>query len=429
MRIHHAWANHAVTFAVECDDDERPATYQTSRHYATLAPHPVTGDVTFRFLLPDVLTNFDAVHPDLWGLVVFLVVAPFVGAELRLSFAVSSDFALAVADSTGKRVVPVDPTLEPRPGGTVAPDGTPRGTSVAYSGRVHSYVTAALMGQRARLVALDHWNATAGVRTAPYPADGLYFALDAMEVKQYRVAMVKTDVASVCAPYGLAHPLTATVGNVLLADALQLHTVAMGSRLHDLRAFDTGPDLAAVGFKHVDVPVADDPSVQGGTLVGWRRLFGVCGLALELPTCGIHDALIVRLLHEHRLWSEAHYCLYARPAFRCQACVECLYYDELRKAAKGNPTPFDALWSVCQEKYPETLACVQESSVAHRWHGFWAAVVGPDTGPDAPFVHALHTVWKRRATALHPGVQRLSGRTAWGVVEGGLRRLVSVLGG
>ena len=75
-----------------------------------------------------------------------------------------------------------------------------------------------------------------------------YYALDVMESKHYHVSMVKTDVESLCKPHGFAHPLTAACGNVLLADALQLHTVAVGSRLHDVRAFlQPRQPLAAVG--------------------------------------------------------------------------------------------------------------------------------------------------------------------------------------
>lgn len=435
MRVHHACAQQAVTFTVECDPDELPATYQTARNFATLTPHPQTGEVTFRFLLPDVLGRFEAVHPDLWGLVVLLAVYPFVDCELRLSWSVSQTLADAYQTATGgKTLMPVDASLESRAGGDVEPSGAPRHASVAYGGRLHAYLTAAVMGQDARLVALDHWNARAGVRTAPYPADGLYYALDVMESKHYHVSMVKTDLESLYKPYGFAHPLTAACGNVLLADALQLHTLAVGSRLHDVRAFQQPHQpLTAIGFKRVDVSVALDghEADPTGSVQGWRALFGACGLALEFPTCGAHDSLLVRLMHEHRLWHEAHYCLYARSACRCETCIECLYYTELHKAVTQAPTTFDALWNRCTHHFPETVACVQDVGTPHRWHMFWAAMVRRretlPKGKAFDALYAMHQTQTTHATDLHAGMQALTGEAVWPRVEQGLRRLLGVL--
>ena len=423
--------------------DELPARFLTNRSYCTLSrSRSVTGESTFRFLLPDCIINFDGVHPDLWALVILLVVYPFIKTELRLSFSISSSFALAFNESTGKRLVPVDSTIQCRMQSCKdSQDKKQTFSGVAFSGRVHSYAVAAIMGHSTRLVALDHWNAPPLLRTSPYPSDGLYYALDTMESKGFHVSMVKTDVASLCEPYGFPHPLTPTCGPVMLADALDLHSVALGSRLYDVRALieDEGV-LPTIGFKSVDLPVhncySDEGtktvvSTQEGTLEGWRNLFSACGLSLELPTCGIHDALLVTLLAEHKLWHEIHYCLYARPDFRCNNCIECHYYNALYNAVTTKTDNFVRLLKESQTQYPETLACLNDMKCPHRWHLFWAMIASRSDmlSKDKTYAQLVSTsqVLTSNFVRLHSGTKTLIDAEAWPNVERGLQRLMSVL--
>ena len=426
---HHNTSAHTLTFHI----DAHPSNEQT--HHTTKTQFTLHHK-SFRFLLPDTLTNFDAVHPDLWALVAVLVVYPFVHKELRLSFAVSQTFADAFhqASNGTKRVFPIDNDLQARQAPDVAH------ASVAFSGRVHASLTAAIVGKGAKLVAVDHWNAMLGERTSPYPADALYYALDTMETHGYHVSLVKTDVASLCAPYGFAHPLAACVGNVLLADALQLDTVHVGCRLADVRAFgevtrttrgkgsnartDTRvgaprQTLRAVSFRNDDLwldTTSDTSTVRPvvQTLAFWKTLFGAVQLRLGFPLCGASDTCIVKLLHNKRAWDTAHYCLYSRPKHKCGACIECVYYQTLHdtvnsKAARKKS--FDEVWTQCTDQFPEATTCVHDMHTPNRWHLFWAALVERrDAMPDGKafdVLHAYHRAIAPHAHGLHAGMQEV----------------------
>lgn len=435
MRISHTWLAHSIQFTIHCELEETPAHVHTPRYFTKLLNDYTSGQPTFRFLLPDAISDFEAVHPDLWALVVILAVYPFLTTSLQLSWSVSAGLAEAFHQATGgKTLSPVDTSIKPRLGGDVDENGEKRSIGVAYNGRLHAFMTAAVVGQDAKLVAIDHWNARQGTRTSPYPADGLYYALDVMEKKQYHVSMVKSDIESLCEPFGFPHPLTPACAPVLLADALQLHTVALGSRLYDLRAFQhPRQPLSMIGFKHVDIPVQADANEMPhiGSIHGWRQLFAACGLLLEFPTCGAHDVLLIQLMQQHGLWDEAHYCLYARPQYRCQQCVECLYYSELYKALTKAPTTFDALWNRCSNHYPETVACLHDVQVPNRWLTFWPSFVQrPDMLPKGKqFVHLLRLrqLLNENAHNFHAGLKTMTSATLWPRIEQGLQRLLMVL--
>ena len=363
-----------------------------------------------------------------------LAVYPFVVTKLQLAWSISTALAEAFYQATGgKTLSPVDTSIVPRVGGEIDENSQQRSIGIAYNGHLHAFMTAAIVGQDAKLIAIDHWNARQGTRTSPYPADGLYYALDVMEKKHYHVSMVKSDIESLCQPFGFAHPLTSACGPVLLADALNLHTVAMGSRLYDLRAFKyPRQPLSMIGFKHVDIRVEDaNEPTQTGSIHGWRKLFAACGLSLEFPTCGAHDALLVKLMHHHKLWNEAHYCLYARPKFRCHQCVECVYYSELHKALTKAPTTFDALWNRCSNHYPETVACLHDIQIPNRWLSFWPTFVQRrDMLPEGKHFDQLYHLRKlltENAHNFHAGLKFLTSPTLWPRIERGLQRLLMVL--
>lgn len=419
MHIHHTFSASASTLSFQLDlshHELQHLTYRTAHRQSTLA------NQSFRFLLPNAIHRFEDVHPDLLGLVVLLIVHPFVHQELHLSFAVSRVFADAVAEAFdgAVRLFPVDPDVPSRQAGcpirtadaTATPEAIQYQPSVAFNGRVHSTMAAAVVGTRAQLVALDHWNASAGVRTSPYPSDALYYSLDRMENQGFRVAMVKTDVASVCEPHGFAHPLTACVGNVLLADVLHLHTVHMGSALASMAAFGhtdhhntPGARVTGNGKQKPptigDVPatidtlsfrsgrLVCDPNARGrDSLASWWKVFGAVDLQLEFPLCGASDACIVKLLHDNQHWPNTSYCLYARPRYKCGQCAECVYYDTTHRAVTSTSlgtAEFAKVWRRCAKHLPEATTCVLDLASPNRWHLFWIGLTTcRDTMPADP---------------------------------------------
>jgi hypothetical protein len=482
MHIHHTLSTPStITFHLDLSHHELQhlTTHHTAHRQYTLTQR------TFRFLLPDAISSFDDVHPDLWGLLVLLVVHPFVHKELQLSFAVSPSFADAVSKAFhhSVQVYPMDPDILPRQAGhrgqrhqhsdkVGAPPPSPLQPSVAFNGRVHSTMAAAIVGNRAQLVAMDHWNATSGARTSPYPVDALYYSLDLMESQGFRVAMVKTDVASLCEPYGIAHPLAACAGNVMLADALGLHTIFMGSSLASMRAM--GP-IVSSAHQHQhqtphqtsrrpptlrvgDVPTTIDtlafrtgqllcnPGMHGDrdSLESWREVFAAVDLSLEFPLCGACDTFVVKLLHEHKFWDNTNYCLYGRPKYKCGECVECVYYDATHRAVT-NPylgaAEFTKVWNRCTQEFPEATTCVLDLQTANRWHLFWIGLVTrrdtmPSTATKGAQKHAFdvfHAYASQRfgqmRFGLHVGMMGLLGDGCRDLVVEGWKRLHSGGGG
>ena len=455
MRVSHSYIESAKTvqFRLQPEDDT-PQVYHNSRTCKRLTEY------MFRILLPDKIASFDSIHNDVWAFIVLLVVFPFVksASELRLSFGVSKEFALQYQKWSKKKIVPVNPSLAPRSG----KDCTH--TSIAFNGRMHSFFTAAVLGSSARLVAVDHWDSVLGERTSPYPPDALYYALDNMESTGHTVAMVKTDVQSLYEPYGFVHPISSILGNVLLADVLQLTSVHMGCRLTDISAFGSyrvlpikRNQMHRPKYKHTqhhrhievnsDIPLPSQsvsfrndqlyltptshlPSES--TVDFWRSMLRCIGLHLEFPLCGVSDVLMVKLLIEHKMWAHANYCLYSRPKTRCHQCLECMYYDTLHTTIIAYPSiNIDKIWQLFSDKYPEATTSLSEIDVPCRWTLFWLEMIRrkdmvPKRVKGFDVLVAYHPAYLMRKWMVN-NMKHIVDNGQYDRIRNGLSRIVSVL--
>ena len=393
MHITHQHIPSANTIVFQIDEESflrSPKILRTHRQCITLKER------TFRIMLPQSIQSFASVHNDIWALIVFLVVCPFVEEELRLSFSVSKKLAVAF-EACGKRILPIDPMLKPRTKKVSTQH------SVAFNGRMHAFVTAVTLGPQTALVAVDHWDSVLGERTSPYPPDVLYNALDNMESKGHRVCMVKTDVQSMFEPIGFAHPLTAMIGNILLANDLGLSVVHIGCRLDDMSAYGAYRKEKPHTHKPTRVVVDGNLSTHSRcvsfrdhqlqmnfdgnslwTVPFWRSMMGCVSLKLDFPLCGMTDALLVKLLAEHKLWHEANYCMYARPQKRCGQCLQCMYYDHLHASVTKQPVNILKIWHMFSDRFPEATTSVTDVQTPCRWNMFWLELIRrKDLLPDA----------------------------------------------
>ena len=392
MQVTHTYnpSAHTVLFHIRTENTTpTPLVHRTPRRCTTLK------ESTFRILLPDSIESFDTIHNDVWALVVLLVVFPFVRTELRLSFGVSKEFALGYSEHCGKSIVPINPVLAQRTA------SHPSHPSVAFNGRMHSFLTAVVLGPSSRLVAMDHWDSMLGERTSPYPPDVLYYAMDKMESKGHRVCLLKTDIQSLYEPYGFVHPITSVLGNVLFADALQLGSVHMGCRLDDMSAYgayrveqkqkqkkrstdtritvdgELSVPSRCVSFRDEQLYVHQHKQPEL-TLPFWRNMLQLVGIKIDFPLCGVSDVLLVKLLAEHKMWHEANYCLYSRPLKRCGQCLECLYYNALHTSVTTHSVNIDKVWQQFTDKYPEATTSVRNVDTPCRWNLFWLEMVRRD---------------------------------------------------
>ena len=81
------------------------------------------------FIMPNSF-NINEIHPDLLGLVIILLIYPYVGKRIELSFEVSSYLANAFS-KCGKVIVPINPIIKQRNLKKSIP-------SIAYSGGTDS---------------------------------------------------------------------------------------------------------------------------------------------------------------------------------------------------------------------------------------------------------------------------------------------------
>lgn len=445
MLVSHEYyeASHTVVFTIQ-PEDSAALVHRTSRRCTTVQHK------SFRLLLPDCIPSFADVHNDVWALLVLLVVFPFVRDELHLSFGVSRAFSLAYSDVGGKRIYPVDPALEPHKRVGSVP-------SVAFNGRVHSFVTAAVLGRSARLVAIDHWDSITGERTSPYPPDVLYYALDNMEHQGHRVSLVKTDIQSLYEPYGFAHPITSVVGSLLLMDVWGLRSVHLGCRLDDLSAYGAytrEPPAKHQSHTQKNTTVSVDGALSvptrtvsfrdahlwmnsysppEHTVSFWRTMLGSVGMQLEFPLCGVSDSLLVKLLVEHKLWHEANFCLYSRPRKRCGECLECMYYNSLHTSVTTHSININKIWQQFLNHYPEATTSVRDIDVPCRWNVFWLELIRrPDMTPSSAVgfdvLSAYHNVYHGRRWMVN-SMKHIVSEEHYDKIRSGLSRIMSVLRG
>ena len=226
--IAHTWLGgeftvHGRTKKISAD------TSDTSYRLNSQTPHCAS----FGFMVPELLHNFDALHPDIWALIIILALFPFVTSELNLSFSVSSAFADAFA-TCGKHVYPVNPTLPPR---TTLSKTTPQ-QAVAFHGSLSNILAAVIVGTDAALIALDDCPT---IRESPVQpgalrqTDNLYYSLDHMVARGFSCHIVKSTLQNLVRPRGFVTPFAGAIAPLLFSNALNLGSIHVGAHLYDTR--------------------------------------------------------------------------------------------------------------------------------------------------------------------------------------------------
>ena len=99
------------------------------------------------FIMP-YLFEINKIHPDLLGLVAILLIYPYVGKRIELSFEISQYLANAFS-KCGKIIVPINPSITKR---TINNDSVP---SIAYSGGTDSTAGLIVMPKNTQVCFLD----------------------------------------------------------------------------------------------------------------------------------------------------------------------------------------------------------------------------------------------------------------------------------
>jgi len=332
MNIHHYWNKSLNYIEFIFSGDEVQYFYKSS----------------FKIYLPSVIQNFDAIHPDRWGFILVLAVFPRINRITLTSFGISQ--ALHDTLRVGNICVePVMPDLKPF---QTYRDGH---VGIAYSGGIHSYITAALLGSSARLVSVGRKQDTYEEETEQskkYLPDGMYYSMSVMETKGYSVKLLQTNVQDLYDPriQSFQFPLLSGMGIILLGEQLNLHSICYGSCFFDPECIYPNKQNALLFRNGTKLYISDFQINM--TIDYWRSLFSIIGLHLDFPTCGMSDLFAVHILQKHNLMNDICVCKHSYPS--CNKCIDCYYYNLIIQIIPPSSTLLmEDVWHACLYLFPD----------------------------------------------------------------------------
>jgi len=207
--------------------------------------------------------GFDAgtIHPDLVGAAMILILDPFTVERIELERPVSRALADGYFAATGKRIGPVDNTIEPR---RASPTAAP---ALSYSGGYDSVAALSLMPPGTTLM---HFERTPGLtRSQSNSKAALESLAEAGRRYGFRTVSIESDFARLAEPVGAVHGLFTGVPAILYADHYDLDGIGFGHLLDSYYGLLDGrfeDDPAYPGFRDLDpVLAAVDMPVLGIT--------------------------------------------------------------------------------------------------------------------------------------------------------------------
>lgn len=257
------------------------------------------GHVTF-----DLPFTRDEIHPDLLALSTILVLHPFVGHRLSIDLAVSDQFREACSAWLSydcEFLDDVGPGVAPRPRGT-AP-------GLSFSGGMDSVAALALMPRDTRAIFLDRVTTWDFTSRSLYDNDSAYAACSMLEDRGYAVYKVPTTLEYIRRPVGFPVDWSCGVPAILLADHLDLASIAWGIVAES--AYRVGSE----GFQ--DFPVR-------AIFRRWDALLRAVGLELSAPVAGVSEVGTSTIERHSHLAGVGQSCIRGPKGAPCQQCKKCV---------------------------------------------------------------------------------------------------------
>lgn len=242
--------------------------------------------------------SIEHVHPDLVAAAILMMVEPYVGYEISMEVAVSRQLADYAKTEFGISFTKVNAMLKPR-----QHSGSRSLPGLCFSGGVDS--TAALMVMPKETVSVFLLrDSSRSKRAGKYRPDAALASVEAMRKMGHEVKTIKSDFEFLRNPVGFAWGISSAVPVLLLADHLDLNSVAFGMVLESAYGIGDNP------FR---------PPVQR-----WRDLMSVAGLPYSLPVAGVTEvgtSLIVA--SDPRYGDCSQSCIRGLVDRPCNSCVKC----------------------------------------------------------------------------------------------------------
>ncbi len=281
-------------------------------------------------------------HPDIYALVVLLLVQPFTAKRIVLDQPVSPQFAELVQQRLGLEIGPISSSIEQRRPPESARD------AIAFSGGVDSCVALWLAPRSAIGVFLDRRagrNAVAGL----YRPDAAYRTIAAVRRARRSILGVRTDLELVRNPVGFPVDWSNAVPSLLLADTMGFASVGFGM-------------VAESAFAHGNVAFSE---LRSRTVYSaWAPLFDHVGVPLSLPTASLSEVMTSRIALAHlRAWHPQS-CVRGTADQPCGRCFKCFRKTLLESAITATPVADEHFDRAMESR--EVKRKLSESPVHHE---------------------------------------------------------------
>ena len=178
------------------------------------------GNTSCYFKLPTELDP-DQIHPDILALAALLVVSPWSGREIELSWSISEAFAKSVRHNLKRQIGPVDLDLAAR----IQPDSKNSAPGVAFSGGVDSFAQLLIMPEHTVSVFAHRIPREGDI----YSPEAALTAVSAVQSTGGRAISVETNMEYVRDPVGFSTDPMPGIPAILLADHFSLDSIAYGT--------------------------------------------------------------------------------------------------------------------------------------------------------------------------------------------------------
>lgn len=320
--------NGLVRFRLGFDPYDRKAiaradrsNYGPFREEESPAPAYTISDELIHFRNP-AFTTEAPIHPDLIGICSVLLALPFAAREIRTNTPVSEQFSEEIYSITGRRVIPVDPSLRPR---EFSGDGR---SALLFSGGADSFAALSFLRQDTVLVNLKRTVFAEGKDLKNFSADGMVSAMEYAKRSGFSVYTVESDLELILEPSSLPTHQSISVPAILLADVLGIDSLAYGTILE--AAFS----IAKGSFKEIK---------KGSNFDRIGRLYSTVGLSYNPVTIALSEVGTSIVVERQGSSGAAISCPRAAGGKPCMVCIKCFRKELLKCAIVGKSIPAE-LW-------------------------------------------------------------------------------------
>lgn len=318
MKVVHNFDSSILSFIFYLENNDRNI-YNKNNKKIKMSSNKVN------FIMPN---SFDInnIHPDLLGLVVILLIYPYVENRILLSFEISKEFAKKFS-ICGKIIQPINPSLEPRK--KITSNTNP---SIAFSAGFDSMSALLLMNQKTKVCFLDRIIRID--KSSIYNKDSIYLTLDLLINYDYSVSVIKSDMEYLREPVGFPIDIACGIPNILLADILNIDSIAYGYSNHHAHFLNSNIEYICTGTFQLHTKYSKKEVKPEKTYEFWNSLYQITGLFLEFPIMGITEIMNHKIVLSSHIGQYVQSCMRGKIGKGCNKCIKCFKNNIIKHIEK-----------------------------------------------------------------------------------------------